>query len=311
MEGDTGEVPIASEREPEVGLGPAGQSAVEHGGEGEHHERREEPDGRVGPRGDFRPALVGDHAGVAVISHLLHVGLERASATVRHHVGWVDEQLVAFALNLGVKHDVLGSNAAFFKEIHFSQVGHAVGAIHAGVVGDGHQFALGLRAVAGTSGHEFGTEGHVSTLGAERVVVRCEVGSAHRTDFGVVEPAYELGDPVQGRHGVIVGEQHEVVVHLAQGVVAGIGSVARRVFNPRCTVLFTHGLGVVFGLGVGDDEFEMRVGLLTQSLKHDVKFVGVVDGGNQHGRLVRRTVFFEQNGDRLTLAHEVGQTPAS
>ena len=55
----------------------------------------------------------------------------------------------------------------------------------------------------------------------------------------------------------------------------------------------------------------MRVGLLTQSLKHDVKFVGVVDGWNQHGRLVRRTVFFEQNGDRFTLAHGVGETPAS
>ena len=54
-----------------------------------------------------------------------------------------------------------------------------------------------------------------------------------------------------------------------------------------------------------------RVGLLAQALEHNVEFVGVVDGGNQHGRLVRRAVLFEQNGDRFTFAHGTGHTPAS
>ena len=295
VEGDASEVPIACEREPEVGFSPARQTTVEHGSEGEHDKRREEPDGRVRPCGDFRPSLVGDHAGVAVVSHLLHVGLERAATTVGHHVGGVDEQLVALALNLGVEHHVFSSNAAFLKEIHFSEVGHAVSAVDAGVVGNGHQFALGLGAVAGAGGHEFGAEGHISALGTERVVVGGKVGPAHRTDFGVVEPADQFGDPIEGWDGVVVGEQHEVVVHLTEGVVAGVGPVSRRVVNPRGAVLFAHGFGVVLGFGVGDDELKVRVSLLAQSLEHDVELVGVVDGWNQHGRLVRRTVFFEQN----------------
>ena len=145
---------------------------------------------------------------------------------MRHHVGGVDEQLVALALNFGIQHDVFRPDATFFEEIHFSQVGHAVGAVHARVVRDGYEFAFGLGAVAGASGHEFGAEGHVSALGAERVVVRREVGATHRTDFGVVEPAHEFGHPIEGWDGVVVGEQHEVVVHLAEGKVAGVGSVS-------------------------------------------------------------------------------------
>ena len=68
-------------------LQPRLAAAVEHGGEGKHDKRREEPDGRVRPGGDFGPSLIGDHAGVAVVSHLLHVGLERAATTVGHHAG--------------------------------------------------------------------------------------------------------------------------------------------------------------------------------------------------------------------------------
>ena len=47
----------------------------------------------------------------------------------------------------------------------------------------------------------------------------------------------------------------------------------------------------------------MRIGLLTEAPEHDVEFLGVVDGGDQHGRLERGAVLFEKNGYRLTLAH--------
>ena len=104
---------------------------------------------------------------------------------------------MALALNLGVEHHAFSSTQPF-KEIHFSEVGHAVSAVDARVVGNGHQFALGLGAVTGAGGHEFGAEGHISALGTERVVVGGKVGPAHRTDFGVVEPADQFGDPIEG-----------------------------------------------------------------------------------------------------------------
>ena len=218
---------------------------------------------------------------------------------------------MALALNFGIEDDVFGANAPLFKEIHFTQVRHSVSAVHARIVRDGYELAFGLSTVAGAGGHELRAERHVGALGAERVVVGGEVGSAHRPDLGVVEPAHQFGHPVQGGHGVVVGEEHEVVVHLAQRKVAGVGTVAGRVVNPRGAVLFADRLGVVFGFGISDDELKMRIGLLAEALEDDVEFVGVVDGGDQHGRFVRRAVFFEQNGDRLTFAHGTGDTPAS
>ena len=224
-----------------------------------------------------------------------------------HHVGGVDEELVTGSLNLGVKHHVLRTNAPFFEEPDLTQVGHAMGAVHTGVVGDGHQFALGLSAVPGPSGHEFGAKGHVSALGAKGVVVGCEIGAAHGSYLGVVEPAHQFGHPVQRRDGVVVGEQNQVVVHLVESEVARIGSVSGRVFDPRGAVLFAHRFGVVLGLGVGDDHFEVRVGLLAQSAEHDVQFVCVVDGWNEHGRFVRRAVVLHQHGHgAVAVAHGGG-----
>ena len=223
---------------------------------------------------------------------------------MRHHVGGVDEELVTGPLNLGVEHDVLCPNAPFFEEPDLTQVGHPMSAVHPGVVRDGHQFALGLGAVAGPGGHEFGAKGHVSTLGAEGVVVRRKVGAPHRSDLGVVEPTHQFGHPVQRRNGVVVGKEDQVVVHLVEGVVARIGPVAGRVFDPRGAVLLAHRFGVVFGLGVGDDHFEMRVGLLAQPAEHNVQFVGIVDGRDEHGRFVRRTVGLHQHGHgAIAVAH--------
>ena len=57
---------------------------------------------------------------------------------------------------------------------------------------------------------------------------------------------------------------------------------------------------------------EMGVCLLAEALEHDVEFIGVVDGGDEDRRFVRRSVFLEKNGNRLRgLAHVTGDTPAS
>ena len=76
-------------------------------------------------------------------------------------------------------------------------------------------------------------------------------------------------------------------------------------------MLLANGFGVVLGFGVGNNDLKMGVGLLAKAFEHDVEFIGVVDGRNQDGRRVRRTVLFEQNGDRFTFAHGTGDTPAS
>ena len=184
-------------------------------------------------------------------------------------------------------------------------------AVDAWIVSNWNEVALWLGSISSASRHESSAECNISTLCPKWIFIRCKVRSANRTHFVVLEPSNQFLDPVQWRDGIVIGEQHKFVVHLSKGKVASVGTVARRVVDPRGAVLLAHGLGVVFGFGIRDDDFEMRVGLLAQALKHDVKFVGVVDGGDQHGRLVRRTVLFEQNGDRFTFAHGAGDTPAS
>ena len=218
---------------------------------------------------------------------------------------------MALALNLRIEHDILSTNATLLKEVHFLKVGHAVSAIHAGVVGDRHEFALGLCPVTCTCGHEFCTEGHVSAFGTEGVVIGSKIWPSHGPNIGVVKPAHQFRHPIEGRDGVVIGEEHQIMVHLAERKVARIGAVTAWVVDPRGAVFFTNGLGVVFGFGIGYDNLEMRVGLLAQSAKDDVEFIGVVDGRNQHGRFVRRTVFLEENRDRFSLAHETVHTSAS
>ena len=178
------------------------------------------------PCGDFRPTLVRNHTGVTVISHLFHVGFEGAAASMRHNVGRVDEKFVSRALYLGVQHHVFCTNATFLKESHFSKVGHAMGAIDSGVVRDWNEFSLGLGAIACSCGHEFRTKGDVGTFCTEWVVVWCKIWSTDSTDFGVVKPANEFLNPVQRRNGIVVGEEDEVVVHLIECEITGVGSVA-------------------------------------------------------------------------------------
>jgi hypothetical protein len=136
-----------------------------------------------------------------------------------------------------------------------------MGAVDAWVVSDGDQFALWLSAVACPGGHEFCTKGYIGAFGTKGVVVGGKVGSAYSPDLWVVKPTNEFLNPVQGRHGIIVSEQDEVVIHLVQGEVARIRPIPRRVLNPSCTVLFAHGFGVIFGLGVRNHNLEVRVGL--------------------------------------------------
>ena len=93
-------------------------------------------------------------------------------------------------------------------------------------MGDGHEFTFGLGAVARPGGHEFGAKGDVGALGPERVVVGSKIWSTDGADLRVVKPAHELCHPIQRRHGVVVGEQHEVVVHLLKCEVAGVRSVS-------------------------------------------------------------------------------------
>ena len=131
-------------------------------------------------------------------------------------------------------------------------------AVDARVVGNGHQFALGLGAVtvpAVMNLVQKATSAHLAPNGSSS---GAKLGPPTAPTSGLSNQRTSLA--TQPRvDGVVVGEQHEVVVHLTEGVVAGVGPVSRRVVNPRGAVLFAHGLGVVLGFGVSDDELKVRV----------------------------------------------------
>ncbi len=293
MESDAGQAPVALKGEPESRSRTACGGSSQHGQGGRDHEPWEEADGGVRPCCDLRPSFVGHHARVAVVPHLLHVRLERSSSSVRHDVGRIHEQLVSSTLNLRVQHDVFCADAARFKETDFPEVGHPMGTIHARVMADGHQLSFRACAVTRAGGHEAGAKGHVSALCTEGVVIRGKVGSSDATDLRVGKPAHKVLDPIDGRDGVVVGEQDEVVVHGLQDIGAGIGPVGGIVVEPRHAVLFAHLLGVVLGLGIRDDDLVGRVGLTHQAGQHAVQFVGVVDRRHQHRNAIGLTVWPE------------------
>ena len=207
-----------------------------------------------------------------------------------HDVGRIHEQLVSSTLNLRVQDDVLRADATRFKKTDFPQVGHAVRTVHARVVADGHELPFRACAVTGARGHEAGAKGDVGTLCAKGIVVGSKVGASDATHFRVGEPTHKVLDPVDGRDGVVVGEQDEVVVHGLQDVGARVGSVGGIVVKPRHAVLFADRTRVVLGLRIGHDDLVGRVRLSHEARQHAVQFIGVVDGRHQHGHAVGLTV---------------------
>ena len=79
----------------------------------------------------IRPPLIGDHSGVAVVAHLLHVRLEGAASAVGITL---DRSMNNLWPHAGFWHRArrLRHRCILPQEPDFAQVGHAVGAIHAG-----------------------------------------------------------------------------------------------------------------------------------------------------------------------------------